>query len=135
MENINNVTLIGSQSQDGMRRAIEFRNKEFKERNIVTKDIVTPVKDKDGNPVKDKDGNPVMRIITIPIHIPEIEKQALKVFVDSVPCWFDGCQELRNKYKQELKENSIDEGCSSCKKGPIIRKYLKLAAQALQNLQ
>jgi hypothetical protein len=74
-----------------MRRAIEFRNKEFKERNIVTKDIVTPVKDKDGNPVKDKDGNPVMRIITIPIHIPEIEKQALKVFVDSVPCWFDGC--------------------------------------------
>lgn len=132
--NIDNVTLTSAQSKLGIKAAIKQRNKEFQKRNIITKDILVPVKDKDGNIVKDKDGNIVKRWVTIPTYIPEVEKEAIKVFIDSYPCWFAGCEELRKKYKDELNSENPN-GCSSCKKAPILRKYLKLAVNALNSLK
>ena len=124
--NIDNVTLTSAQSKLGIKAAIKQRNKEFQKRNIITKDILVPVKDKDGNIVK--------RWVTIPTYIPEVEKEAIKVFIDSYPCWFPGCEELRKKYKDELNSENPN-GCSSCKKAPILRKYLKLAVNALNSLK
>lgn len=137
MENIDldKVTLVASQSKQGLKNVMQFRNKQFAERNIVTKTVMHPVMDKDGNPLKDDKGEPVMRMVTIPVHIPEVEKEAIKVFVDSVPCWFDGCEKLRQEYKKELEDNKLEPGCSSCKKGAILRKYLKIAVNILKQRQ
>lgn len=132
MNDIDNVTLDASQSKVGIKAAIQFKNREFKKRNIITKDQFVPVKDKDGNIVKDQDGNPVMRWVTIPTFIPEIEKEAIKIFVDSYPCWFDGCEDIRKAYKEEVERTLGPDGCTSCKKGAILRKYLKQAVDALQ---
>jgi hypothetical protein len=59
MEKETNSSNIHVQS-DAVRRAMEFREKECKKRNIITKDILVPVKDKDGNVIKGEDGKPVM---------------------------------------------------------------------------
>lgn len=131
--NFDKIKLVKNQSENGMKRAIETRNKEFKQRNIVTKDVLVPVKDNDGNIVKDdKTGKPLMRIVTTAVHIPEIEKEATKLFIDSYDCWFDGCEELRKQYKEELAAIS-KESCPPCKKGQIWRKYIRKTVEALQN--
>ena len=134
MDNIdlNNVNLVKSQSKEGLKNTMKFRQQQLAERNIITKTVLQPVKDQDGNVVKGEDGQPVMRMVTIPVHIPDIEKEAIKVFVDSIPCWFDGCQKIRDDYKNELQANKLEPGCTSCKKGNILRKYLKIAVSILQ---
>lgn len=134
MDNIdlNNVNLIKSQSKEGLKNTMKFRQQQLAERNIITKTVLQPVKDANGNTLKGEDGQPVMRMVTIPVHIPEVEKEAIKVFVDSIPCWFDGCQKIRDDYKNELKANQLEPGCTSCKKGNILRKYLKIAVSILQ---
>ena len=40
---LDKVKLVSSQSKKGIQNAITARNKEFKHRNIVTKDILVPV--------------------------------------------------------------------------------------------
>lgn len=134
MDNIdlNNVNLVKSQSKEGLKNTMKFRQQQLAERNIITKTVLQPVKDQDGNVVKGEDGQPVMRMVTIPVHIPDIEKEAIKVFVDSIPCWFEGCQKIRDDYKNELQANKLEPGCTSCKKGNILRKYLKIAVSILQ---
>ena len=59
------------------------------------------------------------------------EKEAIKIFVDSYPCWFDGCEDIRKAYKDEVERTLGPDGCTSCKKGAILRKYLKQAVDAL----
>lgn len=135
MEKETNSYNIPAQS-DAVKRAMEFRAKECKKRNIITKDILVPVKDKDGNVIKGEDGQPVMQWATIPTFIPQVEKDALKVFIDSIPCWFNGCEQIRDAYNKELKitMDSKSSKCSDCKKGPILRKYLRKAVEILQTL-
>lgn len=129
---LNNIKLVGNQSIKGMKNAMNIRNKEFKQRNIITKDILVQVKDAEGKPVVDKvTGKPVMKIVTTPVHIPDEEKEATKLFIDSYECWFDGCEELRRQYKQELAALS-DENCVPCKKGAIWRKYIRKTVEALK---
>lgn len=129
---LNKVELVSSQSKKGIQNAIAVRNKEFKQRNIVTKDILVQIKDQDGNPVIDeKTGKPLMRVVTTPVHIPEEEKEATKLFIDSYECWFDGCKELREAYKKELASLG-DENCIPCKKGAIWRKYIRKTVDALK---
>lgn len=121
---------------DAVKRAMEFRTKECQKRNIITKDVLLPVKDKDGNIVKGEDGQPLMQWATIPTFIPQVEKDALKVFIDSIPCWFNGCEQIREAYNNELKRtvDSKQSQCSDCKKGPVLRKYLRKVVEILQTL-
>ena len=79
MDNIdlNKVNLVKSQSKEGLKNTMKFRQQQLAERNIITKTVLQPVKDADGNVVKGEDGQPVMRMVTIPVHIPEIEKEAI----------------------------------------------------------
>lgn len=121
---------------DAIKRAMEFRTKECQKRNIITKDVLLPVKDKEGNIVKGEDGQPLMQWATIPTFIPQVEKDALKVFIDSIPCWFNGCEQIREAYNNELKRtaDSKQSKCSDCKKGPVLRKYLRKVVEILQTL-
>lgn len=130
---LDKVKLVSSQSKKGIQNAITARNKEFKQRNIVTKDILVPVKDSEGNVIIDsKTGKPVMRVVTTPISIPEEEKEATKLFIDSYKCWFEGCQELRDAYKKELASLG-DASCVPCKKGAIWRKYIRKTVEAIKS--
>lgn len=67
-----------------------------------------------------------------------ITKRDIRLFTDATPCWFPECEELRQRYKLELadleKEITEHEGrdCSGCEKGPLLRKYMKLAREAQQ---
>jgi len=48
-------------------------------------------------------------------------------FSKSRECWFEGCEEMRSKYFEEVEELDIKyKGkCPSCKKGGVIRKYIQ----------
>lgn len=56
----------------------------------------------------------------------------VRLFVETQPCWFEGCEELRAAYFREIEEaKQRNPGCKTgCEKSPIMRKYLKLAAEA-----
>lgn len=49
------------------------------------------------------------------------ERKILGFFVDSTPCWFENCEELRAKYKAEIE--NLGSECPACQKGAVIRKY------------
>jgi hypothetical protein len=83
LSTLSKTTLAQDQSSVGMLHNVKFRNEEFRKRNIVTKDVLHPVLDAKGNKVLDKNGKPVMRLVTVPVSIPDIEREALKIFVDS----------------------------------------------------
>jgi hypothetical protein len=50
-------------------------------------------------------------------------KNDIRLFVDSIPCWFPECEALRAEYKAEFDVMPAD--CPACEKGALIRKYLK----------
>jgi hypothetical protein len=58
MDNIdlNKVNLVKSQSKEGLKNTMKFRQQQLAERNIITKTVLQPVKDSDGNVVKGEDG-------------------------------------------------------------------------------
>ena len=66
--------------------------------------------------VKNADGS----ITPIPS---EKVKQDIRLFVDTSPCWFPECESLRAAYNAELA--GLPDGCPSCEKGALMRKYLK----------
>lgn len=59
------------------------------------------------------------------------EAQRVLSFFTEAPCWFPECEDLRQKYKAELKAQGTDN-CVDCRNGPIIRKYQALVSAALQ---
>lgn len=63
----------------------------------------------------------------------EEDKRNIRLFGND-PCWFPGCQELRDQYQQELEAREKEGECKKCEKGTLMRKYLRLAAE-LQALQ
>lgn len=56
------------------------------------------------------------------------ERKVLSFFVDSTPCWFEGCTELRDRYQAEL--TKLGTNCPTCQKGAVIRKYQDLVRRA-----
>lgn len=50
-------------------------------------------------------------------------KNDIRLFVDTIPCWFPECEALRAEYKTEL--DAMPADCPACEKGALIRKYLK----------
>lgn len=48
------------------------------------------------------------------------------------PCFFDGCDKLRQEMSQEL--NKVGAGCSSCRKKGIYNKYRRKVQDALKKV-
>ncbi len=69
--------------------------------------------------------------VSAPQPITPAYRRDLRLFT-SAPCWFEGCEELRQAYHAEL-EKLGGTGCKGCEKGPLMQKYLKLAAEAQKN--
>lgn len=81
-----------------------------------------PVTDSEGNEIKDKDGKVITRTVHTLSSISDEARELMQVFNMSQPCWFKGCEELRQQYKAEKEAN----GCKTCQ-GAIMRKYMALA--------
>lgn len=75
------------------------------------------------------DGTVVRKNSLMISSIPEEFQELLSFFLDEQPCWFTGCEDMRELYKAELGE---DASCSSCQKGALIRKYTELAKAAVR---
>lgn len=58
------------------------------------------------------------------------EAQRVLSFFSAAPCWFAGCEDLRQQYKAELAE-AEKANCRGCAKGPIMRKYQALVSKAI----
>lgn len=69
---------------------------------------------------------PAARAVTVT----KEDKRDIKFFTET-PCWFNGCEELRAAYASELQQlEARPGGCRGCVKGSLMRKYLKLVADA-----
>jgi len=61
-------------------------------------------------------------------------RQNIKFFTSSTPCWFKGCEELRESYTKEIEALEKRTGCKTgCGKGPIMQKYLQLVNKAVNS--
>lgn len=50
------------------------------------------------------------------------DQEILKFFVDSVPCWFEGCEELRKEWNEAVAKAG-GEKCVGCARGRIMRQF------------
>jgi hypothetical protein len=62
-------------------------------------------------------------------------KRNMKFFSEHSPCWFEGCEKLRELYKKEVTELESNGNCQGCQKGAVIRKYLQLVATTIRSLE
>lgn len=63
------------------------------------------------------DGKAARKIKSAPPEFLEV----FKFFSEHTPCWFEGCEELREQYNKELED--LGDDCKECDKGALIRKY------------
>lgn len=68
------------------------------------------------NVVVKEDGRKVITSVS------QEDQEILKFFVDSIPCWFEGCEELRKEWNEEVKKAG-GEKCVGCARGRIMRKF------------
>ena len=59
--------------------------------------------------------------------------ETMKFFKKEEPCFFPGCEELREQHDQELAAKGTD--CPSCVKSELQRKYMVLVKKALEALK
>ena len=60
-----------------------------------------------------------------------ISKDIIPFFVDSSPCWFRGCEELREEYRAELEK--LGTNCPGCQRGALMRKFAPRVEDAIKN--
>ena len=65
-----------------------------------------------------------------PIVVTEEMKKNMRFFSEHTPCWFPGCESLREAHQNELQALEAEAPCSDCDKGALVRKYLKLVTLA-----
>lgn len=65
-----------------------------------------------------------------PLVITDEVKHNMRFFSDHTPCWFPGCEKLRESYKAELAKMEANGDCKGCEKGALIRKYIQLVGLA-----
>lgn len=101
---------------------------------VSHKTVEVPAHDKDGNPILDEDGNPVMQKQLVITKIPDETIKIMSFFTEAenYDCWFTGCEKLRAQYKADI-EAAGGEGCTDCKRGAIIRKYMPMVRDAVRN--
>jgi len=64
------------------------------------------------------------------------QKTAMRFFSKATPCWFEGCEQLRQAYDAEIEAlhaSAKAKGvpCKGCQTGAVILKYRKLVEAAL----
>lgn len=63
----------------------------------------------------------------------DITKRNVQLFVKEIPCWFDGCEELRERYERDVVAETADwmrrhpgKDCPGCVTGRVNTKYLEI---------
>ena len=56
--------------------------------------------------------------------IPQIERTLLEFFVESKPCFFPGCAQLRESYHREIE--ALGPACPDCDKAKIMERYREM---------
>jgi hypothetical protein len=62
--------------------------------------------------------------------ISDRDREVLKFFSKYQPCFFKGCEELRAKYNTEI-EKLAEQNCPACQKGAVMRRYMKIINDVL----
>lgn len=105
-------------------------------RGIGYEIVKEPVLDSDGNQLKDSHGNPVTHNRIIIKSIPPEEAELNRFYTLQIPCWFDGCEELRKEYQAEIDKagaKKADGTCTDCEKGAIMRMFADRVKLAIKN--
>lgn len=82
---------------------------------------------------KQPDGSIIKKKTIMVNKVPPMLMDVAKFFdVANVPCWFKGCEELRERYVEAL--NGIGgASCTGCAKGRLIRQFTPLVQQLLKS--
>lgn len=103
--------------------AIDQTIERLKSRGIGYKIVEEPMNDPQGRLITDAHGQPLIKKTIIVTSVPTLESEVNKFFSPYTPCWFDGCEELRERYNNALEKEGMTEDCTGCQKGVIMRKF------------
>ena len=94
-----------------------------------------PVMDKDGKQLLDSNGQPVYNNRIIIKSVPPEEAELNRFYTLQIPCWFGGCEELREEYKAAIEKarKGPDGTCTDCEKGAIMRMFADRVKLAIKN--
>lgn len=95
----------------------------LKSRGIEYKIVEESMNDSQGRLITDIHGQPVIKQTIIVTSVPALESKVNKFFSPYTPCFFEGCEELRERYKDALEKAGMTEECTGCQKGAIMRKF------------
>jgi hypothetical protein len=62
--------------------------------------------------------------------VSDVDKEVFRFFSPHQPCWFEGCEKLREQYQAELDKRG-GSACPSCEKGVVIRMFVPKIKKAL----
>ena len=65
---------------------------------------------------------------TVITSMPQIEQDVYKFFT-ATPCWFEGCEDLKKSYNEQLTD--LGDDCRNCDKGALMRKMIPHIRKAL----
>lgn len=84
--------------------------------------------------ILDAAGNPTkVRVLTI-TSVSDTTQRAMGFFLDTVPSFFPGCDELRVQYKEELAA-AKNAGCTGCQEAALKRKYIRIVLDHLKEYE
>lgn len=84
--------------------------------------------------ILDEAGKPrQVRVLSI-TSIPDITQRAMGFFVDTVPAFFPGCDELRAQYKDEMAA-AKNAGCTGCQEAALKRKYIRIVLDHMKEYE
>lgn len=95
----------------------------LKSRGIGYKIVEEPMNDLQGRLITDVHGQPIVKQTIIVTSVPDLESKVNRFFSPYTPCFFKGCEELREQYKNALEKAGMTEDCTGCQKGVIMRKF------------
>lgn len=89
-------------------------------------------KDDQGNIIRDKNGNPVTISQFTPTEVPAWFTKAIMILSGHEECYFEGCNEIVDAYKQELATlEARPGGCRECDRSRLKRTYAQKFRNAL----
>lgn len=57
-------------------------------------------------------------------HVPPLEQSIQSFYIEGVPCFFEGCEELRKEWAEFLSANGGDDpDCPDCVKGQLMEQF------------
>lgn len=119
-----NLYMFRMENGKKVRYRFELDDQMVIQREVKEKEENNPVFARETRIDTRKDGTKVVKSVS------REDQEVLKFFVETIPCWFEGCEDLRKEWADIIKKAG-GESCVGCARGREMRKFKPKVFKAL----